>query len=261
MSASALHHSRYHVLNVPLAPVQIPDLVAQMETWIAERKQGKCVTFANVHVVMEAQRDNAFRSVLHGDHAFIVPDGKPLVWLGRLSGFPLKHRVYGPDVMNDFFRTTAGRGYRHFFYGGAPGVPETLRTKFIERFPGTKIVGAYSPPFRELTQSEKENIVQLIDSARPDVLWVGLGCPKQEKWAFEHRHRLRVPVIAAVGQAFDIHAGRVRQAPYWMRERGLEWLYRLGREPRRLWKRYLIYNTEFIWCILTSRDNLCGPRG
>ncbi len=252
MPASEFHHECYHVLDIPLAPVQIPDLIAQMETWIAERNNGKCVTFANVHVVMEAQRDKAFRSVLDGDHAFIVPDGKPLVWLGRWSGFPLKHRVYGPDVMRDFIARTAGKGYRHFFYGGSPGVPETLRNNFTEKFPGTEVAGVYSPPFRELSQSEDEVIVQLINSARPDVLWVGLGCPKQEKWAFEHRERLRVPVIAAVGQAFDIHAGRARQAPRWMRDRGLEWLFRFGSEPRRLWKRYLIYNSQFIWRVLTS---------
>jgi N-acetylglucosaminyldiphosphoundecaprenol N-acetyl-beta-D-mannosaminyltransferase len=252
MPVCASHHSCYHVLGIPLAPVQIPDLIAQMETWIAERGRRKCVTFANVHVVMEAQRDKEFRSVLDGDHAFIVPDGKPLVWLGRWAGFPLKHRVYGPDVMRDFIALTAGKGYRHFFYGGSPGVPETLRTNFTEKFPGTEVAGVYSPPFRELSQSEDEDVVQLINSARPDVLWVGLGCPKQEKWAFEHRDRLRVPVIAAVGQAFDIHAGRVRQAPRWMRDRGLEWLFRFGCEPRRLWKRYLIYNSQFIWRVLTS---------
>ena len=240
---------RYEVLGVSLCALQIPELIQQMEHWIHTRRFPHCITFANVHVVVEALHDRFFYSALHGQNMLNVPDGKPLIWLARLYGFKLDRRVYGPDLMHDFIERTAGKGYRHFFYGGAPGVPEQLASVLIKSFPGLSVVGTYSPPFRPLSPAEDLQVVEMINAARPDVLWVGLGCPKQEKWSFEHRSRLEVPVLAAVGQAFDIHARVVQQAPLWMREHGLEWLFRLAHEPRRLWKRYLFYNSEFLWCV------------
>lgn len=250
----------YNVLGVPLGGLQIPTLVAQMEDWIAGHDRGHCITFANVHVVMEAQRDLAFLSILKSPAMLNVPDGKPLIWLARSNGLRLKRRVYGPDLMRDFCAATAAKGYRHFLYGGAPGVPERLAAAMRRDFPGINVVGTCSPPFRPMSADEDKHAVKSINAARPDVLWVGLGCPKQEKWASEHCSRLNVPVIAAVGQAFDIYAGEVRQAPLWMRERGLEWLFRLARDPRRLWKRYLVYNPMFIGCVLLERFGLkrCG---
>jgi len=246
----------YAVLGIRLGGLQIPDLIAQMEAWILAHDYGHCITFANVHVVMEAQRDDHFRAILKSQDVLNVPDGKPLVWLGRSQGFPLKRRVYGPDLMNDFCTVTADKGYRHFLYGAAPGVPERLAAVMKDRFPGINIVGTYSPPFRPLSAAEDEDVVNMINAARPDVLWIGLGCPKQEKWAFEHRSRLDVPVLAAVGQAFNLHAGVTPQAPRWMREHGWEWLFRFASEPRRLWKRYLVYNSQFITYILLERAGL-----
>jgi N-acetylglucosaminyldiphosphoundecaprenol N-acetyl-beta-D-mannosaminyltransferase len=186
-----------------------------------------------------------------------VPDGMPLVWIGRSRGYPLKRRVYGPDLLLEFCRETNTKGYRHFFYGGGPDVPEALAAKLKAQFPLLEVAGVYSPPFRPLTPEEDARAVELINRSAADVLWVGLGCPKQEYWMYEHRDQLRVPVLVGVGQAFDVHAGRLRQAPVWMREHGLEWLFRLMSEPRRLWKRYLIYNSQFIFSELLE---LLGAR-
>lgn len=236
----------FRVLGVRVDAVQIPGVVAQMEAWISHRERSHFIAVTNVHVLMEARHSPFFRRVL--DSADLcVPDGMPLVWIGCSRGYPLKHRVYGPDLLLDFCRETNAKGYRHFFYGGAPGVPEALAAKLKPQFPMLEVAGTYSPPFRPLTPEEDARVVEMINRAAPDVLWVGLGCPKQECWMYEHREQLRVPVLVGVGQAFDLHAGLLQQAPVWMREHGLEWLFRLLTEPRRLWRRYLIYNSEFVF--------------
>jgi N-acetylglucosaminyldiphosphoundecaprenol N-acetyl-beta-D-mannosaminyltransferase len=246
-------HPKYSVLGVPLRALQIPDLIKQMQEWIENREQGRCLSFANVHMVMEAQHDKAFGSGLAAKYVLNVPDGMPLVWVGRSLGFDLKRRVSGPDLMYDFCAKTADKGYRHFFYGGAAGVPEEIAANMARDIGGINVVGAYSPPFRPLSAKEDEQIVEMINAAKPDILWIGLGCPKQEKWAFAHRERLNVPILASVGQAFDIHAERVKQAPDWMRDNGLEWLYRLANNPRRLWRRYLVYSSQFFLFLALER--------
>ncbi len=247
MEATLLHeNASFKVLGVRLDVVQIPDVSERMEAWISCRDGSHFIAVTNVHVLMEARHSPFFRRVL--DSADLcVPDGMPLVWIGRSRGYPLKHRVYGPDLLLDFCRQTNAKGYRHFFYGGAPGVPEALAEKLKRQFPMLEVAGTYSPPFRPLTPEEDARVVEMINCAAPDVLWVGLGCPKQECWMYEHRDQLRVPVLVGVGQAFDLHAGLLQQAPVWMREHGLEWLFRLLAEPRRLWRRYLIYNSEFVF--------------
>jgi N-acetylglucosaminyldiphosphoundecaprenol N-acetyl-beta-D-mannosaminyltransferase len=239
----------FQVLGVPIAAVQIPEVVAQMEEWIAGRERSHYICVANVHVIMEGRQDSSFGEVLRSAD-LCVPDGMPLVWLGRHRGHALDKRVYGPDLLIDFCKVTTDARYTHFFLGGKPGVPEILSRKLLNRFPGVQVVGIYSPPFRHLTQEEDYAITAQINRAAPDVLWVGLGCPKQERWMWEHRDKLQVPVVVGVGQAFDIHSGEAPQAPIWMRENGLEWVFRLYREPRRLWRRYLIYNTKFIFTLL-----------
>jgi N-acetylglucosaminyldiphosphoundecaprenol N-acetyl-beta-D-mannosaminyltransferase len=251
-------NAMFTVLGVRINAVQIPDVVAQMERWIAARNGCHFIAVTGMHGVTEAQHDALFKHILNSAD-LVVPDGMPLVWLGRHNGHVLARRVYGPELMETFCRT-AGAKYRHFFYGGVPEVP-ILLTKLLKSKFGTQAVGNYSPPFRELSKDEDEELVALIDAARPDVLWVGLSTPKQERWMHEHRPKLRVPVVIGVGAAFDINSGRVRQAPVWMREHGLEWLFRLLREPRRLWRRYLIYGSEFVWNVtaellsLRSFDN------
>jgi len=151
--------------------------------------------------------------------------------------------------MLEFCEKTAGRGYRHFFYGGEPGVPERLAETLKRQFPAIEVCGTFSPPFRSVTPEEDQEIVAMISRAAPDVMWVGLGTPRQERWMHEHREKLQVPVLVSVGAAFDILSGRRKQAPQWMRERGLECLFRLVQEPRRLWRRYLIDGARFVACL------------
>lgn len=236
----------FRVLGVRVDAVGIPEAVARMERWVAERNGCRYVTVTGMHGTAEARRDPAFREILNAA-AMVVPDGMPLVWLGRLRGHRLRRRVYGPELMLEFCRATAAHRLRHYFYGGASGVAEALAAKLAEQFPGLVVAGTYTPPFRPLTAEEGVEIVERINQVAPDVLWVGLSTPKQERWMAEHRERLRVPVMVGVGAAFDIHTGRLRQAPRWMRENGLEWFYRLAQEPRRLWRRYILLGSYFVW--------------
>ena len=235
----------FHVLGVRIGALQISDAVVQMEEWIYDRGQCHSVAATSMHGIVEAQLDPAFKEILNSTD-LVVPDGMPLVWLGRRRGHDLRRRVYGPELMLGFCEKTARRGYRHFFYGGEPGVPERLAESLQRRFPAMQVAGTYSPPFRPLSAREDQEIVAMISRAAPDVLWVGLGTPKQERWMHEHLSTLSVPVLVGVGAAFDILSGRRRQAPPWMREHGLEWFFRLLQEPRRLWRRYLVYGTQFI---------------
>ncbi len=238
--------SSFRVLGVPVAAKQIPDVIKQIEDWIASGQTCHFVAFTGLHGISEANKDSQFKSILNAAD-LVVPDGMPLVWLGRLHGHSLGRRVYGPELMETFCRETRSQ-YRHFFYGGAPGVAESLATSLRERF-GIVVAGTYSPPFRDLTEEEDEAIVGRVHEAAPDLLWVGLSTPKQERWMHDHRTRLRVPVLLGVGAAFDLNSGRLRQAPTWMRECGLEWLFRLLAEPRRLWRRYLVTIPSAIWSI------------
>jgi N-acetylglucosaminyldiphosphoundecaprenol N-acetyl-beta-D-mannosaminyltransferase len=236
----------FQILGVPISAVQITDVVRRMEDWIVNREKCHFVAFTGLHGVSEANRDPQFRSVLKSADQ-VVADGMPLVWLGRVHGHSMRRRVYGPELMETFCRET-GSQYRHFFYGGAPGVADTLATHLRDRF-DIIVAGTYSPPFRDLSEAEDKLVVDRVHEAAPDVLWVGLGTPKQERWMHEHRARLRVPVLLGVGAAFDLNSGRLRRAPEWMREHGLEWLFRLLIEPRRLWKRYLVTIPSVMWSI------------
>jgi N-acetylglucosaminyldiphosphoundecaprenol N-acetyl-beta-D-mannosaminyltransferase len=210
-------------------------------------------------MVMAAHNDEAFHEVL-ASADLAVPDGMPLIWIGRHRGFPLHKRVYGPDLFLDFCRATASKGYKHFLYGGHAGVPEKVSAKLKQECQGIRIAGTFSPPFRKQTRAEQRKVISEINKSGADVLWVALGCPKQEVWMYENRHRLNVPVIVGVGQAFDILSERVRQAPRWVRNAGLEWAFRLVIEPRRLWRRYLVYNTQFIYCLALGYLGLLEPR-
>ena len=245
----------FKVLGVRVDAVQIPGAVEQLKGWIDQREGCHYVAVTGMHGVMEALHDPNFRVVLNSAD-LVVPDGMPLVWLGRLNGHNLRRRVYGPEFMMAFCETTDGLGYRHFFYGGKPGVAERLAATLKARFSGLQIAGVCTPPFRALTPAEDEAIVRQIEEAAPDVIWVGLSTPKQEWWMRTHRDRLSVPVMLGVGAAFDFHTGQGRQAPLWMREHGFEWLFRLCMEPRRLWRRYIVYGSEFVCCVALERLGL-----
>jgi N-acetylglucosaminyldiphosphoundecaprenol N-acetyl-beta-D-mannosaminyltransferase len=244
------HAAKFSVLGVKVDAVQIPDVILQMCEWIAMADDrcdaSRYITVTGMHGVMEAHHAARFRNVL--DEAdMVVPDGMPLVWISRIRGYSLRRRVYGPELMLSFCQETARSGYRHFIYGGDTGVPEALAARLQALCPGIRIVGTHSPPFRPLTAEEDAAAVDAINGVEPDVLWVGLGTPKQDRWMLEHRDLLRVPVMVGVGAAFDFLTSRKKQAPAWMQEHGLEWLFRLLQEPRRLWKRYLVDGPGFIF--------------
>jgi len=242
-------------LGIPVDAVQIPGAVERMLGWIEAGERGRLVAVTGMHGVTEALGDPETREALLAAD-LVVPDGMPLVWLARMSGHPLKRRVYGPELMLEFFESAASRGCRHFLYGGAPGIADALAARLAERFPGTVIAGTLSPPYRTLSTSEREEVWKTISATRPDVVWVGLSTPKQEKWMQESRGRLDVPLLVGVGAAFDLNSGRLRQAPEWMRENGLEWLFRLAREPRRLWRRYLVQGPRFAYNVALERMRL-----
>lgn len=239
----------FQVLGVRVDVVQIPITISRIQAWIHENSGCHYVAVTGMHGVTEAQHDSEFRHILKSAD-LVVPDGMPLVWVGRIRGHPLRRRVYGPELMLTFFEATVKKGHRHYFYGGAPGVAERLAECLQNRFPGTTIVGTFAPPFRPLKPEEDSRIVEMINRATPDVVWVGLSTPKQERWMYEHRDRLKVPVLIGVGAAFDINAGIKKQAPVWMREHGFEWLFRLVQEPRRLWRRYLVYGSQFLFSVV-----------
>jgi N-acetylglucosaminyldiphosphoundecaprenol N-acetyl-beta-D-mannosaminyltransferase len=236
----------FRVLGVRVDAVEMTDAVTRMERLIESRKSGSYVAVTGMHGVAEARQDSRFREILNAA-ALVVPDGMPLVWLGRWHRLPIHHRVPGAELMAAFCEKTGSR-YRHFFYGGAPGVAEDLARRLHQSF-RIAVAGTYTPPFRPLTEVEESEVAALVGESHPDVLWVGLSTPKQERWMYEHRERLKVPVMLGVGAAFDMNSGRLRRAPEWMRESGLEWLFRLLAEPRRLWKRYLVTIPRSIWSI------------
>ena len=244
-------HPCFQVLGVRVDAAQIADVVDQMKDWIREKKGCHSIAATGMNGIVEAQHDPEFKQILNATD-LVVPDGMPLVWLGRRHGHALQRRVYGPDLLLAFCEKTAGCGYRHFFYGAErdPEVPERLAENLKQRFPGTVVAGTYSRPLQSAGVKSENELLSRVTRAAPDVLWVGLGELRQVRWMHEHRSKLNVPVVVGVGAAFDMISGRRRQAPRWMREHGLEWLFRLLQEPRRLWRRYLVYGTEFIVLVL-----------
>ena len=234
-----------NILGVHLSAVNLAEAANEIERWLGNDRR-TYVTVANVHTVMEAQFDKGLRRI-NNLAGMCVPDGMPTVWLGRVHGHKNMGRVYGPDLMLELLARSPERGTTHFFYGGKEGVAEELRDRMVARFPGLKVVGTYSPPFRRMTGEEETAFQEMIEPAAPDILWVGLGAPKQERWMAEHVGKLNAKVMIGVGAAFDFHTGRLRQAPHWMQRMGLEWFFRLCVEPQRLWRRYLLLNPLFIW--------------
>lgn len=239
---------RVNILGVGISAINMELALDLIDAWISEA-ESKYVCVTPVHSVMECQRDSELRHI-QNTSGLTTPDGMPLVWLSRLRGHNCVDRVYGPDLMLALCNHSIIKGYRHYFYGGEEGVPDRLAANLKTRFPEIDIVGSYSPPFRKLTPEEDEKIVQMINNCDPDIVWVGLGAPKQEYWMATHLDRLTASALIGVGAAFDFHAGLKSQAPYWMQRSGLEWLFRLLSEPKRLWKRYLYDNPHFLLLLL-----------
>jgi N-acetylglucosaminyldiphosphoundecaprenol N-acetyl-beta-D-mannosaminyltransferase len=235
---------RAEVLGIPLALADYDSTMDWMDAVIAAGHRAS-VSAAAVHLVMVAQEDDETRRAVL--QTMTVPDGQPLVWALRALGHGQASRVYGPDLMARYCQRSATTGVRMFLYGGRTDEAlAQLERALRERCPGLRIVGGYSPPFRALSDDEERDVVTTINASGADVVWVGTGQPKQEKWMAAMRDRLDAPILAGVGAAFDFHAGLVPQAPAWMQRVGLEWSYRLAREPRRLWRRYARYNPRFV---------------
>lgn len=244
------------ILGVKVYPTNYGTAVQKILSW-ARSFEFHYICAANVHMLMEARDNPDFREIVNSAD-MVTPDGMPLVWMLRLKGHKGQPRVYGPTLMLHVLEMAAQRGIPVGFYGGEADVVEKLVQRMGERFQDLKVTYAYSPPFRELTPEEDAEICQQIQDSGARLLFVGLGCPKQERWMAAHRDRIPV-VMIGVGAAFDFHAGVLRQAPDWIQGIGLEWLYRFFQEPGRLWKRYLIHNPRFI--LLAIADLLGLIRG
>ncbi len=232
-----------YILGMRVDATSYADATRRVLAW-ARAGESRYVCVANIHMVMEAYDDPNFRALINRAD-LVTPDGMPLVWMLRAMGIPGQERVYGPDLTLHICQAAAGQGIAVGFYGGRPEVLEALVHRLQERIPGLAVAYAYSPPFRPLSAAEEEAVVEAINASGARILFVGLGCPKQERWMAGHKGKVRAAMLG-VGAAFDFHAGRVPQAPGWMQRAGLEWLFRLLVEPRRLWRRYLKHNPRFI---------------
>ena len=250
-SGPAPSHERCHILGVGISAIDREKALKTIEAWIAAQLR-HYVTVTGVHGVMESQRDAELMRI-HNAAGMVTPDGMPMVWISRMRGLKHVSRVYGPDLMLDVCARSVQTGWRHFLYGGAEGVADLLAQKLRHRFTGLQVVGTFCPPFRPMTDEEDRALVDRINEAQPDIVWVGLSTPKQEYWMARHVGRLNAAVLIGVGAAFDFNAGIKAQAPLWMQQAGLEWLFRLATEPRRLGRRYLINNTGFVYRLIRSR--------
>ena len=237
----------FNVLNVKLDALDVSEVIEKIEQWIlsSKRVSAKYICVTNVNSVVEA-KNNSYLKQITNQSDISVCDGMPLVWIGRLKGFKLRERVYGFALMKKVLEITREKGYKNYFYGSTESVLKKMLPHIKAEYPGVKISGMHSPPFRPLTGTEKREIIEDINNSNADIVWVGLGYPKQEIWMYEFKDYIKCPVLIGVGAAFDFYSGNKRQAPGWMQNAGLEWLFRFLHEPRRLWKRYLVNNTIFI---------------
>ena len=231
------------ILGSRVDPISYAQATQQVVAW-AQQHESRYVCAANVHMLMEAYDSPEFQNVVNGAD-LVTPDGMPLVWMLRCLGYPQQERVYGPDLTLRLIEAAAMQEISVGFYGGTVETLVQLTNSFKEKHPNLQIKYSYSPPFRPLTTDEDESVILAMNASGAKILFVGLGCPKQERWMASHRGRIQV-VMLGVGAAFDIHAGQKPQAPAWMQRVALEWLFRLGREPRRLWRRYLLHNPRFF---------------
>jgi N-acetylglucosaminyldiphosphoundecaprenol N-acetyl-beta-D-mannosaminyltransferase len=240
---------RESILGVEISALNMDLALECLEGWIGGNK-GRYVCVVPAHSLMDAVDDPEFRVLLNTSD-LATPDGMPLVWILRSRGYDYVERVYGPDLMMTVFDRFQGKGCKHFFYGGEPGVADELAVKMKARFRDLQIVGTYSPPFRALTEEEQAQVIEKIRETQADIVWVGISSPKQEFWMASHKDLLDA-VLIGVGAAFDFLSGHKRQAPRWIQKIGLEWLFRWLQEPRRLWPRYSQY-PRFVWLVLKER--------
>jgi N-acetylglucosaminyldiphosphoundecaprenol N-acetyl-beta-D-mannosaminyltransferase len=240
--------ARVDVLGIHVSVTDMDDTVETFERWIAAGER-HLVCVSDMNALLHARADEQLTQV-YNSSGLTLPDGMPLVWAGKRAGFDRIARVCGPDLLERVMAEAATRGWSQYFYGGADGVVEQLRDTFVGRHPELRVAGIHSPPYRALTEAEDAAIVDRINKAAPDIIWIGLGAPKQERWMSEHRDRLDAAILIGVGAAFDFHTNRLDRAPLWMQRSGLEWSFRLAKEPRRLWRRYVLGIPRFCIGIL-----------
>lgn len=244
---------RANILGVGISAINMQQALDTIQTWISHREPHYiCVTPA--HSIMDCYRNPELRPIFNRS-GLTTPDGMSIVWILRLLGYKNVGRVYGPDFMRALCQTSLDHSYTHYFYGGAPGIVEELENKLKSEYPGLQVVGHFTPPYGAVSEEEDQKIVEHIHSAKPDILWVGISSPRQEIWMAEHIEILNVPVLIGVGAAFDFLSGRKKQAPRWIQRSGLEWLYRLVSEPKRLWRRYAQY-PHFLLLLLAQATGL-----
>lgn len=244
----------FRVLGVRIDAIRVRDVPEIVGAWIRDATRSY-VVLTGAHGVVEMQEDPELHRI-NEEAGLVTPDGMSVVWVGRLRGHRNVEKVYAPDVMAAVFEAGVAEGWRHYLYGGGPGVADRLAERMRDRHPGLAIAGTFTPPFRPLTETETNDVVEDIDRSRAHVVWCGLGCPKQERWMASFRPRLRAPVLIGVGAGFDFLAGIKPLAPRWVQRSGFEWLYRLASEPRRLWPRYSRVVPRFLIGLL--RETLRG---
>ncbi len=261
MKLQPLKHRYHRLLGMRIDVRSCREAVSDIMKWSEHQSSGKYVCLANVHMCMEGYDDHAFRGVVNNAD-LVLPDGIPLVWFLHLYGFDATTQVRGTDLLMMTCREAMKRATPIGLYGGTPSSLHDLQIELRKRFAGIKIACAISPPFRDLTETEDATYVKQINSSGTRILFVGIGCPKQEKWMAQHRERLSC-VQLGVGAAFDFLSGRKRPSPLWLQKIGLEWAFRFAEEPRRLWKRYLKHNPRFLWFGLREwfDSALLGIRG
>ena len=242
------YNKTYDILGVNVAVTDM-DKICSFLTDNLEKLRGDYICVSNVHTIVMAHENDSYKKI-QNEAAVVLPDGKPLSVLERKQGgFLEAKKVSGPDLMPEIFKLSEKAGYRHFFYGSTEKTLNLLKHNLMKEYPNLEIAGVYAPPFRQLTKEEDKDIIQKINEAAPDFLWVGLGAPKQEIWMASHKNKVSA-VMIGVGAGFDFYAGTVRRAPVWMQRCGLEWFYRLLQDPKRLWKRYVVTNSKFMWYML-----------
>jgi N-acetylglucosaminyldiphosphoundecaprenol N-acetyl-beta-D-mannosaminyltransferase len=256
-SATGFRPERVDVLGTQISCITLESAVEIFDDWITrDAREYVCVT--GMHGVMESRRDDELR-LIHNRAGLTTPDGMPMVWAGRWAGAEIA-RVYGPDLMRTAFGAASERGWSTYFFGGSPDVLDDLRNLVSQEFPGLIVAGWSSPPFRDLSEQEEQDALREINESGADIVWVALGTPKQERWMARCRPALTAPILVGVGAAFDLVTGALPQAPRWMQHNGLEWLYRLAVEPRRLWRRYLLNIPRFVVGVVRRPPRLV-PRG
>ena len=240
--------SRYNVIGCHINKLTKADALNDVISRV-RNGGGGYVCFTNVHVSVMAREDNEIQNIINSSF-MSLPDGKPLYWVGKAKGLDNLEQIPGPDFFPELINARTDPPLRHYFFGGKQETLDTLVENIKTKYPHTQIVGAESPPFRELTSDEVESGLARIRDSKADIVWVGLGAPKQEKWMAEHWQSLKPAILFGVGAAFDFHAGNIQRAPEWTQRLGLEWLHRLLSEPRRLWKRYFYTNTMFLFYLV-----------